>query len=258
MFLHDIVVGDEVRLEIIINDQPYLIPMRAVDVKPCKVWIEAFQFDGQIIDLSERKFSHLKYNLHGYDKAKMPYCWDNMDLSLDKSNNRSCYLISCSSFKSEGRPENKRMHDRVRVSTPAELQWRKENFNVPVMLYDLSDKGVAFLANEEVKIVDERIILEIRETIQDRSYWIKMECLCVRIMPKDGRFLYGCKFQILDQKLKDYIFAKQMQVRAEEMTEIRRKEEEERVRLEAEQAAKEESLRQAALAKRQEKEQKAE
>ncbi len=239
MLLHDISAGDEVRLELIINDTPYQIPTHAVDVAPGKVWIEVFRFEKQVIDLSDPKFYHIRYNLHGYDKAKLPYCWDDMELSMEMHNGLSCYLLSCSPFKSAGRAENKRMKDRVKVSVPAELQWRQKNFNIPVTLYDISDSGVAFLANEDAPLINERIIVEIREMIQERKFWIKMECVCVRKMPKDGNILYGCKFQIIDQRLLEYIFAKHMQVRAAEVAESRRLAEEERLRLEAQQQQKE-------------------
>lgn len=225
MFLHDIQTGDELRLELFLEGHSYFIATAALHTENEQVWIQAFPFQGSVFDFTDKKYSAIRFHLHGYDKNREPVCWKNVQLTMDTYQGASCYRISCQHFHSMGIEENRRARKRIPVSGPAELLWRDEGVNLTVKLYDISGSGVAFLTDKGLDLVGEHLIVEIKETVLERSYGLKMECVCVRKVKKEKQYLYGCRFQIVNYRLLEYVFCKHLEVRARELAEKRKKEE---------------------------------
>jgi c-di-GMP-binding flagellar brake protein YcgR len=219
MFLHDIRIGDKLNLELIIDNKSYIIPNQAIATQENQVWIDAFQFGGAVIDFSNKKFANIRFHLHGYNAKKVPFCWKNVQLTLDDHEGRQCYLVTCKQFHSMGSEENRRNEQRVLIKTNADMQWRKGGYSLPVALRDISDSGVAFVSPQQMNLKGEHLVLELNETVLANKYWVKMECVCVRIEKKENHYLYGCKFQVVDQKLLQYVFSKRMEARAKELAE---------------------------------------
>lgn len=214
MLLEELSKGDEVVLELIWGSMEYKIKTQVKDVDDKGILIPAFQYKGVVLDSSSKVFKELHFNLYGNDFGGQRICWKSLKLSHRKKNGEEYYHLSVNNFQRYGRTDEHRGEKRVSMEQfPATIHIISPQIDesYEVLIKDISNEGIAFIADSELDIVRGVIDLSFEDSLRGHQFRLNGRYRCLRIVPmEDGTYLYGCNLMKGNNDLLSYIYLKRL------------------------------------------------
>lgn len=214
MLLEELSKGDEVVLELIWGSLEYKIKTQVKGVDDKGILIPAFQYKGVVLDSSSKVFKELHFNLYGNDFGGQRICWKSLKLNNRKKNGEEYYHLSVDAFHRHGGADEHRGEKRISMEQfPATIHIisSQDDASHEVVIKDISNKGIAFIADSELDIVRATIDLSFADSLRGHQFKLNGRYLCVRTVPmEDGKYLYGCSLMKGNNDLLTYIYLKRL------------------------------------------------
>lgn len=137
--------------------------------------------------------------------------WRSVDLETVPYEDKICYEVTTKSFNNEAQDTCRRVDVRLNVKKDAVCFLGKAK--IPVQIENMSLNGLAFSYPEEIGLVNNRIIIEIKDQVTGDDYELTLFCRCIRKAEmKDAAgkvtgYLYGCKISRQNYKYVGYLDA---------------------------------------------------
>lgn len=201
----------ELILEIEVSDKQYMLRVSVYANTPRALYLSAVTSGGKYLPLGKKgAFKNAVYNLYIMSDDKRLE-WRSVDLETVPYGDKICYEVTTKSFNNEAQDTCRRVDPRLNVKKEA-ICYLGQN-KIPVQIENLSLNGLAFSHPEEIGLVNNRIIIEIKDTVTGDDYEITLFCRCIRkaeMKDKSGkvyRYLYGCKISRQNYKYVGYLDA---------------------------------------------------
>lgn len=200
MQIDDISKGGNMEIEVKCNGHTMSFRSEIVAIKNNSVLITTIKVNDQTIGFSEKCQLNFMYKLDG----KL-FLWENVNIKLVKFNGNVYHKIE---IFGEGKIFNRR--DSYRMYIGEDMLLYVNTASGPnalsVLVKDISETGVAFIAKEEIDI-DRTIRLKLK----DNNVIISLSGVIIRkdFLDNLNSYLYGCKFNGKNSKLGKFLAKRQ-------------------------------------------------
>ncbi len=134
-----------------------------------------------------------------------PYIWENPTVRFVKYDGNPCHMVE---LEGTGTYENRRQAFRLFIGEEMAITLQSEDSKetIMVLVRDISETGIGFLTNKELKEGD-----LVRVRIKTKEYVMNLNARILRSRYEESArsMLYGCKFTDIVPKLSQYIMERQ-------------------------------------------------
>ena len=200
MLIDSIVKGGLMEVEVRCNGKTVTFKSEVAYIVNNSILIAPIKVNEQTVGFSES----CQINFLYVSEGKL-YLWERVNVKLVKYDGIIYHKID---IYGEGKPFNRRDSYRMYIGEdmPVYVNTASGPAALSVLIKDLSETGVGFIAKEEIDI--ERTI---RLKIKDNNQILYLSGIIVRkeFLDNLGSYLYGCRFNEKNDKLSKYIAKKQ-------------------------------------------------
>lgn len=119
--------------------------------------------------------------------------WKNVELTTVSRNRRMLYCLKTYGFNHIASLDDRRLHERVIVDVDAELFDDSSDIGERVVVHDISDIGISFIANESYIPKSQQVVATFSDTIGTRTFSVRVEGSITRVTKEDGHAIVGCR-----------------------------------------------------------------
>ncbi len=200
MQIEEITKSSNIELEVKYSGHTMSFRSSVIDVINNSILVSTIKVNDQTIGFSDKCRLNFLYKTDG-----KVYIWENVNVKLVKYDGGICHKID---LFTEGKPYNRRDSFRMYIGEDMPLYVNSATgpTAISVLVKDISETGVGFIAKDEIDI--DRTI---RIKLKDNATIINLSGVIVRrdFLQNLNAFLYGCKFNEKNDKLGKYIAKKQ-------------------------------------------------
>lgn len=210
MTLQDLVVNEAVSLEIIWNNNEYLVHTTVVGKIENGTMIAPFVFNGSELELNSVKNPRMVFHLYGIDpKTNSRRVWKNVTVETVKSKGHLVYLVRVNSFRTIAADGERRQKKRIPLNSQATVYPEGGFARMVVKLNDISDGGISFLLPKNSHANTEgRMSIMFDDNIRGHHFNLSLDCVFVHKRERDNEYLIGCSYTRVDKDLLAYICLK--------------------------------------------------
>ena len=140
--------------------------------------------------------------------------WKNIELTTVTRNDKIMYCLKTNGYNHIAKHDDRRKHDRIVVSTKAQVFEEQSGDGVDVIVYDISDIGISFFAPNSFVPEGHQITIVFSDKIADKEFKIKLECAIARTTNKVGNRFVGCRILTENKDFQLYSFLKRLDEKA--------------------------------------------
>lgn len=210
MVLQDLNLGQEVILQIKWGDASHDLKTEVVGSNESGLLIKPFIYNGVVINLPENKVKDIIFNIYANDpvtSARM--AWKNASVKPVSYKGRTYYACTVNDFQKFALSSDRRADIRMPLNIRGTMS-AKDFENIPVVIYDISDSGVAFLLDKNMTLPLGVINLKFVDTVRGNTFTINIKCRPVRERANGQDSLYGCRMLEVSNEVLIYICMKRM------------------------------------------------
>lgn len=200
MQIEEITKSSNIELEVKYSGHTMSFRSSVIDVINNSILVTTIKVNDQTIGFSDKCKLNFLYKTDG-----KVYIWENVNVKLVKYDGGICHKID---LFTEGKPYNRRDSFRMYIGEDMPLYVNSATgpTAISVLVKDISETGVGFIAKDEIDI--DRTI---RIKLKDNATIINLSGVIVRrdFLQNLNAYLYGCKFNEKNDKLGKYIAKKQ-------------------------------------------------
>ena len=166
------------------------------------VYVSPYFHNGSELELNVTQDKGVICNLFTNDPTtKHRISWKNVELTTVSRNDKTMYCIKTSGFNHVAKHDDRRKHDRITITTKAQVFDGKSDEGVDIVVYDISDIGISFYAPNSFLPDGRQLTVAFSDVVGDKEFNVKVECAIARTTSKAGNRFIGCK---LLKENKDY------------------------------------------------------
>lgn len=200
MQIEEITKSSNIELEVKYSGHTMSFRSSVIAVKNNSILVTTIKVNDQTIGFSDKCRLNFLYKTEG-----KVYIWENVNVKLVKYEGDICHKID---LFTDGKPYNRRDSYRMYIGEDMPLYVNSATgpTALSVLVKDISETGVAFIAKDEIDI-DRTIRLKLKDNVTI----ISLSGVIVRreFLQNLNAYLYGCKFNEKNDKLGKYIAKKQ-------------------------------------------------
>lgn len=216
MTLQELEKGTDVNLDICFADQSIEIPSRVVGTNENGALILPYVYQGHMIDFGMFKQRGAFFDLYCNDQnTNIRNVFKNVNVSVVEYKNVCYYCISVRAMNSISYESDRRGDTRVPLKGIGYINVENDyggSKHISVEMQDISEKGIAFLAQEIEEIPTGEFIVNLDTLTNDSSFHLNLHVRVVRRVEKPGWTLYGCKFVHLDKDTLAYLYLRHVEM----------------------------------------------
>lgn len=215
MYISDLQEGTPVTLEIVKGERPISIGTSVIGVtydlqhEP-HVLLKPFVYQGNVIDLGGKSFEKDTFNLYANDTDGSRICWAEAKVETKKHRDELCYSVWVLKHRRMAVQSERRDHERYTLKISGTATEKVTNIQHNVVVNDISDNGISFICEEELKVLNAPLIVSFSEVVKDKTYNLLLDCKCVRIKQREDGFLYGCSVTSVTNQMLAYVYLKKI------------------------------------------------
>ena len=213
MKLQDLPPKTPVIIEVDIGNNIYTLETKVATTDYAGLLLMPIYSQGQMLDFSLGIFKDATINMyavtqHGATRLQ----WKNVTIETTKRKIAYFYKVSVSAFNSMAQNVNRRGNNRFPVLGSCSCCIVETGAIFPAEMSDVSVSGIAFHLKAELPLKNILMDIDYDDLAGGIPYHIHVQARCIRIMPKDGMYIYGCQLTMSSQELLIYLSNKQEDV----------------------------------------------
>jgi len=218
--------GAKIDLEVVWGSSSYAIPTEVARISGDHVMIPVFTYGDKEINLADNKaYRGMIFHVYYKDKANGRICWKSVHLDWQTYGGKHYYEIITGAYNCESKKSERRGDRRLKLDMNCMVSMRDQEKSFMAKLRDISQKGVAFYFNGDLRLKGERLIVEFDDSIMGKDHHVIVPCKCVRSAEEGGKY-YGCEAIQMTQETVAYISLKTMEKHMQALQEKRMQEQE--------------------------------
>ncbi|MBE5889615.1 MAG: hypothetical protein E7282_01465 [Lachnospiraceae bacterium] len=207
MYIDEIRDGTAVNLEMIKDDRVFEVSTIAVGTSEDKVLLRPFMYKGQVLDLGNRGFSSVVFNIYTNDEDGNRVGWNAVHIRLVEYRGKKYYAVTASEFNKISTQSDRRNHARIVVETDGHILCQNSGVDASVRIHDVSDVGIAVLSKKRLDIRGMYCRVEFMDCVNDTDYHLEIDCRCVREEAQPaGGYLYGFSIGSASHDMLSYVY----------------------------------------------------
>lgn len=125
--------------------------------------------------------------------TKQRISWKNIELTTILWKEKVAYCLKTHGFNNISNVDDRRLNDRVIINCEGTVYDENSDDGIEVIVHDISDIGISFYAPASFTPTSQQLFVSFSDTINGKSYFVKVECSIARTKEDDDQVLVGCK-----------------------------------------------------------------
>ncbi len=207
MYIDEIKKDAVVNLEMIKEDRVFEVSTVAVGTSEDKVLLRPFMYKGQVLDLGNRGFASVVFNIYTDDEDGNRVGWHSVHIRLVEYRGKKYYAVQANEFNKLSAQSDRRNHARTVIEIDGRLSCQKSGVETEVKIHDISDVGIAVLSKKRLDIRGMHCEVEFIDRVNANDYHLVIECRCVREESlHTGGYLYGFSINTASHDMLSYVY----------------------------------------------------
>lgn len=194
MKLSELSIGQQIVIQIIWGEQKIEFFSSVLGISEMSVLVTPYIHNNSPLKLNIDTAHNVICNVFAKStKSNHRRSWRNVELQTVEADGKVAYCIKTSGFNHVSSHDDRRKHERIVVQRDAIIKDSVTGNDINIVVNDISDIGISFIADEANDIKMDSIIIIFQDVVNDRNYNMKVECKPIRKHKVDGGEFYGCK-----------------------------------------------------------------
>lgn len=194
MKISELMINHKIIVQLAWGEQKIEFSSEIVANDETGVYISPYIHNGSELELNVNASKGVFCNIYTDAPAtKKRISWKNVELSTVEKNNKLLYQLKTNGFNSISTNDDRRKMERIIVHIKAQVCDLTSKTYTDVIIHDISDNGISFYAPSHFAPVSTQLMITFEDTIDDKQFNVKVECVVTRTTKKAGNNFIGCK-----------------------------------------------------------------
>ncbi len=203
MKLSELMLEQQLIVQLIWGDQKIEFNSKVLETDENGAYVTVYLHNEKPLEINIDEAKDVWCNIFADDPATgSRISWKNVKVSTLERNGASVYQLRTSSFNEVAKHDDRRKHTRIKIRKNAKIYNAKTDTYTDIMIHDISDNGVSIYAPQTYSATSSNILILFSDSIDDKTFDIRLECSIIRSQKKVGTVFHGCR--ILGEN-KDYL-----------------------------------------------------
>lgn len=212
MRLTELVVSQRLTIQILWGEQKIEFFSNVIGREDSVVYVSPYLHNGSALELNVTADTGVICNLFTISPTtKHRVSWKNVELTTVTRNDKIVYCIKTNGYNHIAKHDDRRKHERIIISTTAQVFDGQSNEGVDIKIHDISDIGISFYAPNSFLPNGNQLTVIFIDMIGTKRFDIRVECAIARMTSKAGNRFVGCKILKENKDYQLYGFMKRLE-----------------------------------------------
>lgn len=211
MKLSELVSNQRLTIQLLWGEQKIEFFSNVIEKDDSSVYVSPYFHNGSELEINVTADKNVLCNIFTNNPLnKQRISWKGVELTTVKRNDKILYCLKTNGYNNVAKHDDRRKHDRVVISTNAQVFDGNAEEGTDIVVYDISDIGISFFAPNSFSPVANQISIVFTDTIGERKFNIRVECSIARMTNRVGNRFIGCKLMKENKDYQLYGFMKRL------------------------------------------------
>ena len=207
----ELVENQRVTVQLLWGEQKIEFFSNVLGKEESSVYVSPYFHNGSALELNVTPGRGVICNLFTNDPStKHRISWKSIEITTVTRNDRIMYCLKTNGYNHIAKHDDRRLHDRVIISTKAQVFDGQSSEGVNVVVRDISDIGISFYAPNSFSPSGHQLTVVFTDTIGEKEFNVKVECAIARTTSSAGNRFMGCKILKENKDYQLYGFMKRL------------------------------------------------
>lgn len=203
MKLTELLENQRLTIQLLWGEQKIEFFSNVIEKEDSAVYVSPYFHNNSELELNVTTDNGVICNLFTNNPTtKHRISWKNVELTTVNRDGRIMYCIKTNTYNHIAKHDDRRTHERVIISSKAQVFDGKSTNGVDIIVHDISDIGISFYAPNSFMPQEHQLTIAFSDTAGEKVFGIKVECSIARVTNKAGNRFVGCK---IIKANKDYL-----------------------------------------------------
>ncbi len=208
MLIQSIPVGQVITIEVIWGTKGYDLKSTVVGTDGKALLVKPFEYQGNPVELDTDKHRGFQFNVYAIDEEGSRRQWKNVIIATRHTKSSVFYVIRAQSFKQISDSGERRDHIRMPLMIDGTVYDEATRGFINVKIKDISDNGIAFLADTNFQPKTNRFVVYFKDRVKDTFFDLEIHCVKVRLTREATSNLFGCVISEMNREMLAYMLMK--------------------------------------------------
>lgn len=211
MKLLDLLLNQNVIVQLTWGEQKIEFPADVIEKDNESVYVTSYVHNGTELQLNITEGSGVICNVFADNsQTGQRISWRNVELTTVDKNGRILYCIKTRGFNNFANPDDRRYNERTMILVDGIVTDVYNGVIENITVRDISGVGVAFYAPETYSLKSQQVVVTFTDTIDEKIFDVKVECMISRTNIENGRTIVGCRLVGENRDYQLYRFIKHL------------------------------------------------
>lgn len=211
MKLTELLLGQKITLQLLWGEQKIEFFSQVLGCEEASLYVEPYFHNGSELELNVTQDKGVVCNLFTNDpETNKRISWKNIELTTVNRDGVIVYCLRTKGFNNTAMQDDRRLMERIIVQIKGKAFEGKAQEGTDVIVHDISDVGISFYAPATFSPKSSQIIIKFTDSVDDKEFNVRVECVVSRSHAKAGNNFYGCKINGENKDYQLYGFLKRM------------------------------------------------
>lgn len=212
MRLTELLENQRLTIQLLWGEQKIEFFSNVIEKDDSVVYVSPYYHNKSELELSVTPDKDVVCNIFTNNPStKQRVSWKNVELTTVTRNDKVMYCLKTNGYNHIAKHDDRRKHDRVIVSTKAQIYDGQSDEGINIVVYDISDIGISFYAPNSFLPNEHQLTIAFSDNVGDKFFDVKVECAIARMTNKAGNRFIGCKIVKENKDYKLYGFMKRLE-----------------------------------------------
>lgn len=219
MKLVELLTNQRLTIQLLWGEQKIEFFSSVIESADSEVYVTPYLHNGSELELNVTFGKGVVCNIFTNNPSnKQRISWKNVELTTVNRNGKVMYCIKTNGYNHIAKHDDRRKHDRLVITTNAQVYTGKSDEGVNIVVHDISDIGISFYAPNSFSPTEHQMTITFLDSVGDREFNVKVECAIARMAHKAGNRFVGCKILKENKDYQIYSFMKRLGDKNKSMT----------------------------------------
>lgn len=211
MKLIDLLESQRLTIQLLWGEQKIEFFSNVIEKDDSAVYVTPYLHNGSELEINVTMDKGVTCNLFTDNPTtRQRISWKSVELTTVKRNDKTLYCLKTNGYNHIAKHDDRRKHDRLIITTNAQVFDGQSEDGVDIVVYDISDIGVSFYAPNSFSPNGHQLTVAFSDTIGEKEFNVKVECAIARMTNKAGNRFIGCKILKENKDYQLYGFMKRL------------------------------------------------
>lgn len=215
MKLTELLFNQRITLQLNWNEQKIEFFSEIVDKDDAAIYVTPYIHRGGPLELNVTGDKNVVCNIYADNPTtNKRVSWKGVELTTINRNDTKVYCVRTRGFNHIASHDDRRYNERIVIQVDGLVYDGRDSEGESITVRDISDTGISFYAPGAYAPKSQQIIVKFSDSIEKRTFDIRVECTVTRINKESGRTIVGCRLLGNNKDYQIYELLKRLRIKS--------------------------------------------